>query len=254
VDRTAESLETRPDAGRADPRVDLRSLGLWAGPLSMGLFFVAVLVAHFLPFPSPAESAVEVGAFYRRHANGILLASVLIGLAGTLYLVWTAVLAVQVRRTRSHWSRLLAYAEILSGGLGAVTVWLPSIFLMTAAFRPGRDPVVTQAFQDATWLCLVVPTFPLMLQLLALGLAMLLDRSTVPAFPRWCGYLNLLVAALAFPSELAAFFKTGPFAWNGILTLWLASAALGVWMISMVVVTRRAIAADGVRATSDFAA
>ena len=47
--------------------------------------------------------------------------------------------------------------------------------------------------------------------------------------------------AIAFiPDVLAYFFKTGPFAWNGVFVFWLALTAYCAFLVAMSVVCRRA--------------
>jgi hypothetical protein len=54
------------------------------------------------------------------------------------------------------------------------------------------------------------------------------------------GYLNLLVAFSFVPDVLAYFFKTGPFAWNGVFVFWLALTTYSVFLVAMAVACRRA--------------
>ena len=49
---------------------------------------------------------------------------------------------------------------------------------------------------------------------------------------------------LSVPSALDSFFKTGPFAWNGLLVFWVPAAAFCVWMAAMVRCTLQAIDAE----------
>ena len=49
-------------------------------------------------------------------------------------------------------------------------------------------------------------------------------------------------------SSLLYFFKTGPFAWNGIFAFWLPLSVFGAWIIVFFVILRAAIlrqAAEG---------
>jgi hypothetical protein len=73
-----------------------------------------------------------------------------------------------------------------------------------------------------------------LLQSVALGVAILLDRRTQPLFPRWVGYLCFLTAALYVPLSLVPFVRTGPFAWQGLLNFW---AVFVMFFVLIVVVT-----------------
>jgi hypothetical protein len=67
------------------------------------------------------------------------------------------------------------------------------------------------------------------------------DSDPEPLFPRWLGFLNLWVALAYVPGSLLAFFKSGPFAWNGIFAFWLAGTVFTVWFIGMTVTLLRAV-------------
>ena len=74
---------------------------------------------------------------------------------------------------------------------------------------------------------------PFIIQNIALGLCILSDKQAEPIFPRWVGYYNLWVAVLFVPGGLLTFFKTGPFAWDGLFVWWVPFAVFFSWYIAM---------------------
>jgi hypothetical protein len=136
----------------------------------------------------------------------------------------------------------MAYLQLGMGVLGTAFFTIPTVFWMAAAFEPYRNPEITQALHVAGWLPLVALVFPAIVQNTAIAVATFTDTRPEPVFPRWVGYFNIWVAVLFLPSLLVMFFKTGPFAFNGILTFWLAANVFTIWLVTMVVVARRAIA------------
>jgi hypothetical protein len=88
---------------------------------------------------------------------------------------------------------------------------------------------------------LILPWPPIFGQLGALIVAIFHDRSAAAVFPRWLGFFNLWVALLLLPASMIIFFKTGPFAWTGVIGFWIPAAVFGVWYIVMTVVLLRAI-------------
>ena len=52
------------------------------------------------------------------------------------------------------------------------------------------------------------------LQVWSIGYAALVDDRAKPVFPRWFGYLNLVLGVLLIPGAFVFLTKTGPFAWK----------------------------------------
>jgi hypothetical protein len=216
-------------------------LCVWTAPVAFVLLLVALLVASWFPLPSPNHSPAYIGRYYHDHADSIRLASILLSAGAALLAPLAAVIAVQLRRIEGEFSPL-AYLQLGMGSASPLAVSITSFFWWTAAFRPDRDPVVTQSWNDAGWLCFCAVVFLVVVQLAAVAVAVLTDKRATPLLPRWLGYLSAWVAVLLLPSVLCLWFKTGPFAWSGVATLYLAFAVVGAWFIAMVVVLLRVIA------------
>jgi hypothetical protein len=80
-----------------------------------------------------------------------------------------------------------------------------------------------------------------MMQMFALGYVVLRDPRPDPIYPRWFGYFNLWVWTLFIPADLIFFFKTGPFAWNGIFGFGLSFGAYFAWTLVVTIMTGRAV-------------
>lgn len=212
----------------------------WAGPVLMPVLLAGLIAAHWFPPPSPADSAADVAAFYQQHTNGIRVGSLLVALAGTLMAPFAAVIAMQIKRI-ARGGQALAYLELVMAALWVAGIVIPATLFMAAAFNPERDAQITQALHVAGWLPFVAMVFPLIAVHISIAAAAFLDDRPDPVFPRWVGYFNVWMAFLLVPGVLALFFKTGPFAWNGVLTFWLAATAEGFWYLIMCVVLRRAV-------------
>jgi hypothetical protein len=74
------------------------------------------------------------------------------------------------------------------------------------------------------------------------AVAIFRDINPEPLFPRWVAYYNIMSAWLMAPATLIGFFKTGPFAYDGLLSFWLFVIEFLTWMVVMVIVTLRAYA------------
>jgi len=214
---------------------------VWCGMGLIVLTFSGFLIARLLPVPPGANlTADEITEFYSTHPTttrlGLLLATIGLGLLGPL----VAVITTQLQRIPGVPTVLANLQQI--GGIGVlIVVTLPLIVLNVAAFRTDRDPQSIQALNDLGWLLLITPIILFVLQEIPIAVAILLDRSAQPVFPRWVGYLNLWVPLTFVPAFLPYFFKSGPFSWQGILVFYLGLLSFGVWVIAMMWALLRAL-------------
>ena len=91
-------------------------------------------------------------------------------------------------------------------------------------------------------------TTTVVIQNAVIGAIILRDARPRPILPRWFAYVNVWVGLMIVPAGFIVFFKTGPFAWDGLLAWWMPVAAFFCWIIlTAVLVTQAAIRqhADG---------
>jgi hypothetical protein len=213
----------------------------WSGALYFGMFLVGfVLLAQFLPPLAPLTSAAEVAEIFRRNTGMIRAGNVLMMLGSGLAVPFAAAIAIQLRRTEGP-APVLAYVQLGAGSFTGVITLVPAMIWTLMAYRPDRDPDVLLLLSDAAWIWLVMPVTSVVVQCLTVGLAVLSDQSRTPVYSRWVGYFNLWLSVLLLPGCLITFFKTGPFAWNGLFTFWMPLSVFGLWYVVMIIVTLRAI-------------
>ena len=215
---------------------------LWSAPVFLALFFVGFwILAGWIPPPAPHWSAAHVAAMFRNNTSQIRAGLMVTMLAAAFVLPFVALITDQMKRIEGR-SSVLAYTQLVSGATTTMLILISVMVWSAAAFRPGRSPELTQALNDVAWFPFVMALSPIVIESVSIALAVLSDKSTKPVFPRWVGYFNLWAAVLYLPGMLITYFKHGAFAWNGLLTFWLALVVLGAWFVVMFVVLRRAIA------------
>ena len=202
----------------------------WCGILCPLFMFIGLWpAAGFFPPHLPSASAEEIAAIYQQGATGIRLGMIFILIAGALYGPFTAAIAAQMRRVENRETPVLTYAQLAAGIASILLFIVPALVWTAAAYRPERDPQITQALNDLGWFFFVMPFVLGFLQNLALGFCIIGDQREQPVFPRWVGYFNFWIALLFVPGCLVTFFKTGPFAWNGLIAFWLPASIFGPW-------------------------
>lgn len=213
----------------------------WCGPaFVLCLFGGWGLLGGFIPLIPPTDSAADVAAVYATnptlHRFGLVVA-----MAGAfLTLPFALAISMQMRRTELR-TPILSVLQFASGLIVTVVLLIPLLLFAGNAFRPERSAELTKLVNDLSYIMLILPWPPLLGQLGAIAMAVLTDRRSEPVFPRWVGYYSLWVAVLLLPASMILFFKSGPFAWTGVIGFWIPAVVFGTWYLVMTPLMLRAI-------------
>jgi hypothetical protein len=223
----------------------------WCGPAFLvGFVLCFGFLGHNLPSP-PSETLnpAQIAAWVGGHLGDMRLGWVLCLVVVSLYMPWTAQISAQMARIEKH-SRIMTYTQMIGGALTTFVVSFAILCWAVATFRPERDPGLIQMLTDLGWESLELQWCLTTVQMVAMALIGLADKSPAPLFPRWACFLSIWCGLSFAPASLTQYLKTGPFAWDGLLSYYIPYPAWLIWcaVISAYMirdVRRRMLAADG---------
>jgi len=226
---------TVPSARTASIDYTLLRVALWTVCIYAGLGLLGFAVfAGFWPPPSQDLDAAAITEYFHNHNASIRIGMVLMVVGAPCYYTWSLAVSKIISRIEGPMGPL-STTELLGGLMTAVVTAVPAVVWQTAAFRAeSRSAETVQTLYDLGWLFFDLTFVFSLLQSVALGTAILIDRREQPLFPRWVGYLCFLTAAVYVPLGLIPFVRTGPFAWHGLLNFW---AVFVMFFVLIVVVT-----------------
>ena len=231
-------------------QVKTQLVALWAVPAFMLIYVIASFAFRgFTPPLSPELTAEQVAAFYAENTAAIRFSMVTYDLCGIMLIPFFMVIVVQMKRmaTQSH---VFAYCFLTAAVSGATIFALANIFFLVAAFRPERNPELIMLLNDMAWIVFIAPVGMIVGQNLLLGLAVYFDTAQSnntarsnpnPVFPRWVGHFSIATAIAIAPAALAGALRTGPFAWDGLISFWLRNGAYAAFIVVMFFVLRAAL-------------
>lgn len=217
-------------------------LATWSGPLLTVFFFIGLIpLAKFIPPPHPTDSAQEIKAFYLGNVNGIRAGMVFVMIGVGLIATWGVSLTVWTRRSEAGFP-ILSYIQLTCIAVGTMVGVLIALTWGLAAYRPDDTSAdITRALNDAGWFFFLFDWPPFILWFVAFALGIFWDKSENPPFPRWAAYLTLWVACLTVPAGVMIFFKSGAFAFNGLIAMYVPLTVFFIWIIVMTALALRAI-------------
>lgn len=223
-------------------RENLQTLNLfaWCSPLATLMWLVGFLgLCGFAPPLSPAASATDIAAYYQAKPM-MIQAGLCITMMGAAFMgPFFAGVTTLMRRIEGG-NTPLADAQLGLGMLMILLFVIPCFLLGTAAFRPERDAQLIMLMNDAGWLPFVGAFQCTFIQVLCIGICILIhDKQDV--LPRWLGFFNLWFAVLLMPAGFVLFFKSGPFAWDGVMAFWFVVVVFCIWYLTMFNEVRKAI-------------
>ena len=207
---------------------------VWCGVIVLVAFMVAFsIIGGLYPPIAPSAGPDEVKEFLVDNRTNILVATVIMGIFAPLFYPFAIITSLQIRRIEGGWG-LLSMLQLMTA-IVAPTGWLyPMAVLATAAYRPERDPDLMMLLHDQYWLTYVGVAVIFVINVAGIGVAILLDRRAEPIFPRWLGWMNIVLAIAFFPGVFIYLVTDGVFAWDGLFALYVPSMAFLIWKFSMI--------------------
>jgi hypothetical protein len=221
-------------------------IGVWCGPLFVLIFVICFgILGQNLPQPiSPASDANTIAAYYVAHNGDLRLGWMVCLVFISLYMPWSAQISNQMTHIERH-SRFLTYLQLIGGALTVFVVSFGMLCWGVAAFRPDRDANIVQMLHDIGWLSLETQWALTTMQMLAMAFVGLADKREQPLFPRWVCWLTIWCGLSFAPASFTFYFKTGPFAWNGLLSYYVPYPAWLVWCVVASIYMSRDVARRG---------
>jgi hypothetical protein len=216
----------------------------WSGVVVIvGLLFAQGWLMGFIPPPSPALSPKVLAQVFIERRVSILLGALIQCVCWSFYATWAIAVTMFIRRMERD-TPVLTYASIANIGGGYVFFLLIPMTWSVIAFRAETlDPATIQIMNDWVWFDWLFTWPPFSIWMFIIAAAIFLDHNSPRIFPRWVAYANLWSGLLIFPAGLIGFFKSGPFAYDGIISFWFAVFVFFGWMVLMTVMTLKAISA-----------
>lgn len=204
-------------------------VGIICGPVGFNVFGIGyALFSRFFPPISPAWDAVKVSAFYNANAMGIGIGSLLVMFSAALFYPFYSAMFLILRRMEGE-NAVFSFTVLNTTAFNNGMFLLGGMFHAITAFRPDRSAELTMALNDIGWIVTCCPTALQFVYTLAIALAIFSDKSAIPLMPRWSGYASVWMAFLYLPGMAPVLFKTGPFAWDGMLAFWIPAIVSGLW-------------------------
>mgnify|MGYP001577319901 CR=1 FL=1 len=219
-------------------------LFLWSGVVVVVTLIIAQgLIMGFVPGPSPALTPEELAQIFIDRRDSILIGCLFQCICWTFYGTWAIPIIMLIRRAEGNTMPALTYASLVNVGGGWVFFILIPMTWAVMAFRAETiDPATLQIMNDWVWFDWLYtwPSFSVWMFIIAA--AIFFDKNAQPSYPRWVAFFNVWSGILIFPAGMIGWFKTGPFAYDGLISFWFAVFVFFGWMVGMTVMSFRAVA------------
>ena len=212
----------------------LLRLGAWSGLIYISVFGLGWLVlARFFPPIAPSASAAEVAEIYANNHWAMAIAGVAMMVSTVMLLPLSALVVLLVAKIEGG-PGLLTLMMGFNSATFMVLNFYTGLAFNAAAFRVERPAEIVQAFNDLGFLQFIggTPMFLAIWGILAYAILVTQPRHGVEVFPRWVGFVNVLVVVLYLPEVLIYLLKTGPFAWDGLIGFWIPAGLLIGYLVA----------------------
>jgi hypothetical protein len=129
-------------------------------------------------------------------------------------------MGIMLAKIEGRWP-LWSLTMAVCGVFISLIVFFNACAWIVSAYRDESEASVIQAFSDWAWFAFLLGWIYLAIEMLATAVVELMDHRPEPMVPRWLTWLTIAGAATLIFAAGPAFFKSGPFAYHGLLAFYL---------------------------------
>lgn len=209
-----------------------QKMGLWCVAAFVALTVVGWLgIGQFItPFPADGGAEATKLWYTETHRMGIIVGCSLFYIACGFLVPASIQFGVMLSKIEGRFP-LWSITTAVSGIFISLIVFLNSCAWIAAAYRPEAGADVIQAWTDWSWFAFLLGWVYLTLEMLASAVVEFGDQREQPMIPRWFTWLTLVGAVSLVTAAGPAFFKSGPFAYHGLLGFYMPVFIWGVYLV-----------------------
>ncbi|KAB2386082.1 hypothetical protein [Actinomadura montaniterrae] len=232
------------EEGAAEPAKPKRAgkREVWLVYWAFTVFYTALsvgicLLGRATPPPRPDVTGLQAAAWFDEHHLGIQIGFVFLLVIAGGAAISNGIIGYFMKRMSS--GKALAYAYIAAMGVGAVPGFqVLLVCWLTATFRPDRSPDILYLLYDLGMLSYNGSLGCFTAAYTVLAIAVFYDRNRI--FPKWFGYVTVWQIVTEIVASQMWLHHSGAFAWNGMITLYIAIVIFGLWVACLLVLLRKA--------------
>ena len=215
------------------------SICWWITVVFYALFGVIfVLLTRVMPPPGADLTTAQITDYFRDNATTIQIGFVLLMIVIGFGSISNGLVAYQM--TRMSVSNIYAYSYITTLAVGALPGCLfAALSFLAAVFRPDTDPEILSLLYDTAFLTFVGSLGCFATNYVVFAIAVLQDRNNI--CPKWLAYVAIWQAVTEVLAAPVFVFRTGPFAWDGVISFWEGTILFGIFLGALIQLLRVAI-------------
>jgi len=206
----------------------------WCGPIFMAtfVFLWGALAGNIPPFP-PSASGLEVKAHYMDHRLAIMIGMSICLTVTSCYMAWGCAISQVMQRIEGP-NGVLSKIEMMGATITAAPIMTACAIWLTAAHESASlSPEIMHMLYWGGWLLIDLAYFVTSFQIAGISICFARDKRAKPLVPSWVNWWGWVTFASFFVVSAIPFVSTGPLAFDGVISFWIAFFTWFIWCPSL---------------------
>lgn len=207
----------------------------WTGPLFfIGFFVMWGLLALNFPPMSPNVPAEGMWQHYKDNQMAIMIGMSVCIVLGSCYMTFGSAVSRVMRRIEDGEEGMLSNLEMLGATITCCPIIVAcGLWLTGSILVDSLAPETIRMLYIGAWMIIDLAYMVTSWQIIACSVCFMRDKREKKLVPNYVSWWGFVTVASFFPVSLIPFFKTGPFAFDGLFNFWVAFPTWYIWIVLM---------------------